>query len=91
MDFEDIDELEKYLETIQLENDNVAKVLPWNIDIDVFLDDWKLLQLGKDDSSDVYYQRFFDLGNPSGQLRYPMVARTVAALLTLSHENADSE
>ncbi|KAF5273251.1 hypothetical protein FQA39_LY07582 [Lamprigera yunnana] len=52
---------------------NPAKILPWDIDIDVLLDEWKLLWLEKDDSSeqpsriDVYYQRFFDLRNPSGQ------------------------
>lgn len=75
-----------------------AKALPFEVQTDILIDEWKLLQGEKHPETDisniridVYWSHFFGLKNSFGGIKYPVVSKVVKALLSLSHGNADVE
>lgn len=75
----------------------LAKTLPFDLEYDTLLDEWKLLQHEKNTPEidefrvDTYWYQFFTLKHPSGNLKYPTVTKVVKAALALSHGSADVE
>lgn len=75
----------------------VARVMPWEVPTDILLDEWKLLQLERDEEGsqnkrvDLYWLQFMEKRDFSGSPKYPTVTKVVTAALSLSHGNADAE
>ncbi|CAI6343583.1 unnamed protein product [Macrosiphum euphorbiae] len=77
---------------LKLSND-----LPFDVDDDILLDEWKLLQLDKDEKEsdlnriDIYWKQFFEKKNSTNNLKYPNVTKIVKSCLSLVHGSADVE
>ena len=75
----------------------VARDLPVEVEIDVLLDEWHLLQsekgivYNKGDRIDKYWNQFFELKTSVGEPKYPSVTRVVKAALVIGHGNARAE
>lgn len=76
----------------------VAKIMPFDIPLDHLLDEWKVLQLEKDDTEfqnkpiDAYWQQHISKKDlSSNDLKFPTVAKLIKAALALSHGNAEIE
>ena len=73
----------------------LARALPFEIDIALLQDEWRLLQTEKDVITggriDVYWAQFFGLKTSLGDLKYPTVATVVKAVLVLEHGSGDVE
>jgi len=75
----------------------LAIAVPFDIQNDLLLDEWKLLQQEKDVKEnisiriDTYWQTFFIQTNATGNLKYPCVTKIVKSCLSLVHGSADVE
>ena len=75
----------------------LARQLPINIDTDLLLDEWRLLQLEKDTKGsadyriDLYWQQYFDKKSIAKEEKYPNVVKVIKAALSLIHGSADVE
>lgn len=75
----------------------LARNLPINIDTDLLLDEWRLLQFEKDMTGtadyriDLYWQQYLDKKSIAKEEKYPSVVKVIKAALTLIHGSADVE
>lgn len=73
----------------------VAKTLQIDVPYDRLVDEWKALQLEKENVQsgriDVYWENLLSLKGSGDKLKYPSVSMVVKAALILSHGNAEVE
>lgn len=76
----------------------IARVLPGEINVDLLLDEWRLLKSEKDVISfipgqriDHFWRNIFQLKNAVGAEKYPIVQEVVKMCLCISHGSADVE
>lgn len=71
--------------------------LPFDVHDDILLDEWKLLQLDKNEKAsdlnriDIYWRQFFEKKTSTNSLKYPNVIKIVKSCLSLVHGSADVE
>ncbi|KAJ8869104.1 hypothetical protein PR048_030668 [Dryococelus australis] len=97
MNAEGLDPLQHIKEGAHKDIVKVAKALVVDVPVDILVDEWNLLSLEEDKivrnscGIDTYWNRFFEMTKPSGDLKNPLVARIVKAALSLYHGSADIE
>lgn len=72
----------------------LATYLPVPYDAEKLADEWKLVQLEKNEPScriDHFWSKLFVMRNTDGSSKYPTVTSVIKAALTLSHGNAEIE
>ncbi|KAJ8887762.1 hypothetical protein PR048_013980 [Dryococelus australis] len=75
----------------------VAQTMPWEGPNDILLDEWKLLQLERDEEGsqnicvDLYWLQFMKMQDFNSSPKYPTVTKIVKAALLRSLGNADAE
>lgn len=87
------DEIKKSRSNIEI--NKCANIMPFKIDYNKLVDEWKLLRFESLPNTktriDHFWNNIFDLKSGLGEIKYPTVTKVVKACLTLSHGSAEVE